>query len=421
MGLRPHWLAAFRQRLGAPLIALFALAAPAAAADPPIAWVQFSVDGGLSVRAVRGRTESCPVVTSDKGNAAVTSRAEPNDAFPIQVCEALLPIDATQIAVTGRPLPSPPAAARRIAVIGDTGCRIEGRAVQNCLHPKAWPFATIAAAAAAKKPELIIHVGDYYYRENACPQERTACAGSPFGDRWPTWQAEFFGPAAPLFGAAPWLMIRGNHESCKRGGRGWFRLLDPSPMRRDCVDSTPGYRVSVSGLELLPFDNADADDFLAPPDKVIAYAAQLTPLLATAAPGSWLITHRPVWATGQDKLAALRINQTMQQAIRDRVPANLDMVLSGHIHDFISYAFGPERPAQLIVGTGGDTLHKLATGKLAGIEIDGLEVRKAFATEHFGYFIMDRTDDGGWDGVLYAPDDKVLGRCRIKGRDIDCK
>jgi hypothetical protein len=417
MGLPAHGL----QWIALLLTALFAGLGPAAAADAPIAWVQFAADGGLAVRAVVGQNESCPAVTSDKGNVVTQLRGAPTGAFPIQVCEALLPANTAGIAVAGRALPSVPAAVRRIAVIGDTGCRVKGRTAQNCLDPKAWPFPAIAAAAAARKPDLVIHVGDYYYRENACPPDHAGCAGSPFGDRWPTWRAEFFDPAAPLFDTAPWLLIRGNHESCKRGGRGWFRLLDPSPVRGDCVDYTPPYRVAAGELELLPFDDAEADDFLAPPDKVTAYAAQLTPLLAKAAPHSWLVMHRPVWAMGPDKLGALRLNQTMQQAIRDRVPANLDMVLSGHIHDFISYAFGPERPAQLIVGTGGDNLDKLPGDKPADFEIDGMPVRATFATRHFGYFIMDRAGDGGWNGVLYAPDDTVLGHCRINDRDIACK
>ena len=35
--------------------------------------------------------------------------------------------------------------------------------------------------AAAQKPDLVIHVGDYYYRETPCPAGEAKCAGSPFG------------------------------------------------------------------------------------------------------------------------------------------------------------------------------------------------------------------------------------------------
>ena len=30
--------------------------------------------------------------------------------------------------------------------------------------------------------------------------------------------------------AAPWIVVRGNHESCSRAGQGWWRFLDPRPL-----------------------------------------------------------------------------------------------------------------------------------------------------------------------------------------------
>ena len=143
------------------------------------------------------------------------------------------------------------------------------------------------------------------------------CAGSPHGDNWPTWKADLFDPAAALLAAAPWVMVRGNHELCSRGGHGWFRLLDPHPASADCADKTEPYWLSAGGLALLLFDSADADDFLAPLDKVATYAAQLTPLLAKAPPHAWLVTHRPVWAVAQGELSGLTTNQTVQAAIRE--------------------------------------------------------------------------------------------------------
>jgi Calcineurin-like phosphoesterase len=410
---RPHiWLVA----------ALFAvLAASAAGAAEPIArWVEFGADGALAARIVVARGTACPPVTADGGAVAAAMRGTPDDAFPIQVCEARVPGTAARLEAGGVALPALPATVRRIAVLGDTGCRIEGKALQDCRDPVAWPFAAIARAAAAKKPDLVIHVGDYYYRESACPAGRTGCAGSPHGDNWPTWQADFFDPAAPLLAAAPWVMVRGNHELCARGGRGWFRLLDPHAEVPDCPNRTEPYRVSPGGLELLVFDDADADDFKAPPDKVAAYAAQLNPFLATAPPHAWLVGHRPVWAMAQGDLSGLTANQTVQAAIRDHVPAAIDLVLSGHLHDFISYEFGPDRPAQLIVGTGGDKLLPLGKAPIVGAEIDGMPVRAGFAAERFGYLVLDRAADG-WDGTLFAPDGAVLARCHLAGRDIACR
>ena len=103
------------------------------------------------------------------------------------------------------------------------------------------------------------------------------------------------------------------------------------------------------------------------------------------------------------------------------MPPSLDLVLSGHVHDFISYDFGPERPAQLIVGTGGDKLQDLGHAPIVGTELDGMTVRDGIALARFGYLVLDRNPAGGWDGVLYAPDDLVLARCRIAGRSLDCR
>jgi predicted phosphodiesterase len=397
---------------------LIAVSTAAAAADLPARWVELAANGELSVRAVIVPGAACPSISADGVTLVASRRGASDPNFPIEVCEARAPATTARLAVGGVPVPTLPAMARRIVVFGDTGCRLEGRAIQDCGNPTAWPFALIAARAAAKRPDLVIHLGDYYYRESACPVGRAGCAGSPHGDNWPTWKAELFDPATPLLAAAPWVMVRGNHELCRRGGRGWFRLLDPFPARADCPDHTEPYRLSMGGLALLVFDSADADDFLAPPVKVAAYAAQLAPLLAAAPPHAWMLTHRPVWGLSSGPFAGLTVNLTEQMAIRGQIPANLDLVLSGHLHDFLAYEFGPDRPAQLIVGDGGASLYDVEPP--VGAEIDGMPVRRGLALKRFGYFVMERSENG-WDGTLYAVDDTILARCRLAGREIDCR
>ena len=70
----------------------------------------------------------------------------------------------------GRRSPLPRPNPRRIVVFGDTGCRIEGKRAQACNNPNEWPFPKIAAIAARAKADLVLHVGDYLYREGPCPQ-----------------------------------------------------------------------------------------------------------------------------------------------------------------------------------------------------------------------------------------------------------
>ena len=412
-------------RLFMALIGALICGAPAMAAAPVAAiagpWVELGADGNLSLRVVvASGVAACPEIIADGRTIEARQRGAADGNFPITVCAATVPPATKKLSVGGTPVPTLPAIINRVVVIGDTGCRIKGHAVQNCNDTHQWPFPVIAKEAAGRSPDLVIHVGDYYYREAPCPAGNSGCSGSPHGDNWNAWRADFFAPAAPLLAAAPWVMVRGNHELCRRGGKGWMRLLDPRPEFTACADTSPPYRLHLGGLDLLVFDDADADDFKTEPAKVAAYAKQLGLLLNNVPLYSWLLMHKPIWALAQGKLGGANLNQTMEAAIKGQVPPGLNMVVSGHLHDFTSYSFGAARPSQLIVGDGGDTMLELAKIPLAGADIDGMKTTKGFALERFGYFVMER-DGGGWNGTLYAPDDAtVLAQCTIAGRDLDC-
>lgn len=398
-----------------------ALLLPAVArAALPGPWVEFGADGELSIRTAVARGVACPHVEIDGSDVAMTPRGKPDAAFPAEICEARALAAAHRLSLAGQPLPVVRGAIRRIVVLGDTGCRVEGKAAQSCNNPAAWPFAAVARRAAARKPDLVIHVGDYYYRESPCPAGNTGCAATPHGDNFPAWQADFFDPAAPLLAAAPWVMTRGNHELCRRGGRGWFRLLDPHPPAEGCADTSEPYWAAAGGVSLAVFDSADADDFRTDPAKVAVFAKQLAGLLAGIPAHTWLVTHRPVWALAQGNLPGVPMNLTNQAAIRGHFSRDLDLVISGHLHDFTSYDFGGSHPAQLIAGTGGDTLLPAASAPLVGAEIDGATVQKGMILAQFGYFVMEREGEG-WAGTFYSPDDAVLATCRIAGRELDCR
>jgi hypothetical protein len=234
-----------------PLRALVALALVFGALAPPglgaatVAWVQMAA-GGAEIRLVTSAA-ACPSVRVDGVKRATRQRAGPGDAFPNRVCAARLRIGDRRIMADGLALAAPRARPQRLVILGDTGCRLKGAYVQNCRDPSGWPFARVAALAAAQKPDLVIHVGDYYYRETPCPAGNAGCAGSPYGDQWATWKAELFDPAAPLLAAAPWVFARGNHEDCKRGAAGWFRQLDAAPAARTCQPpATPSRSTSAA-------------------------------------------------------------------------------------------------------------------------------------------------------------------------------
>jgi hypothetical protein len=403
------------------VLACLVLALRAMAADYPQAWVQHVADGQIEVRAVTAPGMPCPAITVEGFATDSTVRHAATDGrYPVQVCVVRLPDSARDLRADGLRLPNPARTLRRLVILGDTGCRLKGTDAQDCNSPALWPFAAVARLAAARKPDLVIHVGDYHYREDPCPTGRPGCAGSPHGDNWAVWQADFFVPAAPLLAAAPWLMTRGNHELCNRGGIGWFVLLDPRAATA-CVAMTPPYALNIGGQQFLVHDSADASDEPAATANDAAFRAQFAELHAVARPGAWLLTHRPIWALDQFQgvPAGKAINPVLQRAIHGQVPPGLALIVSGHIHVFESFDFGGLRPAQLVVGNGGSKEYGIGQPVAPGNLIDGLPVRASIAFSDYGYLVLDRMA-GGWLGTVHGVDDAVLARCRVSGRALRC-
>ena len=402
------------------------LAAPLAAQAETRAWVQL-VDGGVVEVRAAADGAACPEVAVDNRPTPMTLRAEPDAAFPTALCQLRLDPGVRRAEIDGHALPLPRARIERIVVMGDTGCRLKGLAVQNCNDPAAWPFALVAQQAAAERPDLVIHVGDYYYRESACPLNYSGCAGSPHGDAWPTWLAEFFDPARPLLDAAPWVFARGNHESCSRGARGWFRLLDAADAPLPCPAVSAPFAVPLGEVTLHLLDSADTDDRHTPTEAVAAFKSALETVKPEPHATEWIITHRPIWGLvpvariGPFGPLNIPINATEQAAARGEPLSDVQLVLSGHIHHFASFSFGPRRPAQLIVGTGGDVGEAADTRKPQGdtVRIDGLEAR-SLEFERFGYFLMTR-DGADWRGAFKDVNGKVLATCRLRQRNLTCR
>ncbi len=401
-------------------------------ASPPLAWIQL-VQGGAQIRAVVQGLR-CPVAVIDGVSTPLKLREVFDAAFP-SVCQVDLPKSARRVELGGQALTAPVPVPRRIVVFGDSGCRLQGAKIQACNDPRAWPFAAVARRAAARKPDLVIHVGDYYYRETPCPIGDGACAGSPHGDTWDAWNADFFDPSKPLLRAAPWIFVRGNHELCNRGGPGWFRLLDAATRPKTCPDAVSDpMTIELGGLNLYVLDSADAEDRETPPGAVAAFGAQLdrlAPLLAKS-PG-WIVTHRPVWGLapilrfGPIGPIDVSINLTEQAAVRGRDLGAVQMVLSGHIHHFASFDFGPSHPAQLIVGTGGDIGEAADTPKIQRqpVQIDHAPA-DWLSFDRFGYLVLDRHDSAepgappDWTGTFYDADDRPVVDCRLHGRALRC-
>ncbi|HEY2070857.1 MAG TPA: metallophosphoesterase [Rhizomicrobium sp.] len=393
-------------------------------------WVQLTPSGGAEMR-VLTTAPTC----SQSGGSALTmrERAAPDGDFPVRLCVAPMlrdkkysfeedaMADGTQF-MDIRRLPVVTSTPKRIMVFGDTGCRIKGSAVQACNDPDAWPFARIAAEAAALKPDLVVHVGDYLYRESPCPTGNAGCAGSPYGDNWASWNADFFTPAAPLLRAAPWVIVRGNHEDCARGGPGWLRLLGPVAYdpKAACADHLAPYAVSAGPLNLIVMDNASAPDISIDHDALPGYQSDFASLAGLAKGPTWLVMHRPIWgAIAGPANIPLGGNATLIAALGNSHALDVaQLMLAGHIHTFEALNYDKGAPPAIVAGFGGDNLDKTPPD-LSGANLSGMHVKDGMSLPGFGFLMMEQ-EGQSWRIDVYNVAGTIQDVCHFAGGRLDC-
>ena len=308
--------------------AVLCMAASARAQTASFAFVLWGEGvGGQPVamaRAVVERATSCPVLQRASGawQEMTPRRRPPGGHFSdVLVCETLYPFgEAAAVLAGGRRLELPvvtPATPRRVLLMGDSGCRGEAKLKpQPCTgdgFTKVWPFGLIAEDEKRSDVDLIVHVGDYNYRntprsmtlppratgyarpqtvkvydtgdlddEDDVPEDPIGPAywsqnmqGSPIPDVWSAWREDFFVPATRLMKTAPWLFVRGNHELCSRAGPGWFYLLDPGSAllggarnQEECPPQTPAGWQAGAWPRAQPFDGQPFPIRVTPPMRL---------------------------------------------------------------------------------------------------------------------------------------------------------
>ncbi|MBV8820457.1 MAG: metallophosphoesterase, partial [Acidobacteriaceae bacterium] len=370
------------------------------------------------VRVVVKAGTRCPAIQSNAGRRAMVRRV-PVPAGMQPVCEAELPSGVTRAAVNGQELALPRTKADNIVVIGDTGCRIKGDRVQDCNDPAKWPLQRVSTRAAREKPDLVIHVGDYLYREDQCPQDlRHLCGTGPSGDRWDTWAADFFTPAAKLLAAAPWAFSRGNHEDCARSWKGWFYYLDPRPWSGGgCLEYSEPYQIAYGGLDLFMLDSASSKGKRTD-GEVARYAEQLKKIHGSDV---WLVDHHPFWdlrPAGKGKAAEPAPGPLAAAWDRAEV-SKVSLVVSGHTHMFELLTSAGHRAPQLIAGDGGTNLQEADPTQVDGVVTKGVGV-SGTSWREFGYTFMQRTKSG-WDVEVKAPLTGTIAFCKIEREDASCK
>ena len=427
-------------------------------------------ENGVPVARLVTMDSKCPNIRLDGNEVRMDVRAVPASVplrptlsapedskpsvFQILTCEKSIPQNTKSAMIGKRSLPLPPAEIKRIVVIGDTGCRLKksDNAYQECNDANLYPFAQIANVAANWKPDLVIHVGDFLYRENICPADKLGCAGSPWGFGWDAWQADFFEPSASLLKVAPWVLVRGNHESCARAGQGWWRMLDPRPLLqgRDCNDAanddigdySDPYSVPLGNdAQLIVMDTSNTINGVIQAGDIrqIKYRDMYGKLedLSQQASYNIVTNHHPIlgFEAKKDKhgdavrplpLSGNQGIQSVFSAINPLImPPRVNAMLSGHVHLWQEVSFSSPHPTQFVAGFSGtledavplpEPLPPGATPALGAV----VEHFSSWLTG-FGFMTMERKGAQQWDVKVWDTNGHQVNSCSVEGSHSNCE
>lgn len=322
----------------------------------------------------------------------------------------------------------------KMAVIGDTGCRIKefkgGGVYQNCKAASEWPLAKISEVIAKENYDFLLHVGDYYYRE-PCTSENCKQYTERSGPSWHSWEQDFYKPAEVLFKKSPILFVRGNHEDCKRGFQGWAPLSFKEKDFSAACEQYEGFDlVQFKDLVLVNFDNSDFEDkkpltaeqeklWL---DRLIELKNQLKKI--SGKKEIWLLVHKPLYAylppqsedsnTKSDQIKPI-VPQFLGLIKKAGLEPLLDIAVSGHIHAQEVTYFADGKP-QIVVGNTATALDVM------GKTIKRKDLYIPTATDKdFGYALFERIGFKKWNWTFKNVDGATVLSCKFAHKKFKCK
>lgn len=318
----------------------------------------------------------------------------------------------------------------KMAIIGDTGCRLkeykDQGEYQNCHDPDLWPMAKISEVIAKDNYDFLVHVGDYYYREKCTNKLFCDKYTDTTGPTWQSWWADFYKPATPLFKKTPILFVRGNHEDCSRGFQGWAALSFKEKEFSQGCEAYEGFQIlEWDDLIFINFDNSDFEDKKAlKPLQEKMWLERLTELkeaLSKRAVGKevWFLTHKPLFAylppdKGDGKITPIT-SQFKDLVKKSGLESFIDVAVSGHIHSQQVTYFAEGRP-QIISGN-------------AGSKLDAMESavkRPDFYTmtvthKDFGYALVERLGFKKWKWLFKNVKGETSLTCDFANKKFTCK
>ena len=315
-------------------------------------WSQVIPNNKLSVRAIVN-DDKCPIAYIEGREVQMLDRYSSKDFE--KVCELLLERNTKSIQIDHKQIPTLPRKINKIAFIGDTGCRVNILFQQECNSIDSWPLKRNLDSIMLHEPDLIIHVGDYHYRQAKCRNIQKC--GNVYGYNTQAWYTDWFEPAKEISLRCPFLFVRGNHENCDRAYEGWFKYLDPYQyLSKKCENFVPGWFFDTESLKFFIFDSSFGQDIFTTKDEINAFNEQFNELLENNLnKPTWFVTHRPLWRSPKKEVLTLN-NHAQVEALANNFPDNIASIVSGHIH-IAQILLMKDLPDQITIGNGGALLH----------------------------------------------------------------
>jgi hypothetical protein len=329
-------------------------------------------------------------------------------------------------------------APKTIAIIGDTGCRLKESIVRNsyqdCMDPKDWPFPQVMKSIAKEKPDVIIHLGDYHYREQCSPGKPCQKMTTAIGYGFSPWELDFFTPSVPAFKAAPWILVRGNHEDCKRAFLGYRQLLASQEWKKDCVDYEDPDLIVLGDLLVVNIDSSTVPEMPDPkPESTALWKERLDDLgkridqkVAASEKAKskirhiWLISHKPIYGLVALGKVFMPVNINLRKYFENTTWAKkIEVLMAGHIHTS-ELVRAKDFPLQIVLGNSGTALD-VVPKKVTAENLSMINYEKAKIISHgFGYALLRKENSGNYSIEYHNADGTQVYSCHIKDRGQDC-